>query len=134
MPRKVIGQFTIDMKLPSLNEVIEANRNNKYTGSRMKKKIETDIGNFITIAKCLGTLYPVGEEPIVIFIEWHEGNKRRDADNIESAQKFILDALQKYGILVKDSRKYVKQVYHKIFDDSDHHYSIVRLCEVTEDD
>ena len=49
--------------------------------------------------------------------EWHEKTKKRDADNIASAKKFILDALVKMGVLQDDSRKYVKGFYDVIVDD-----------------
>jgi Holliday junction resolvase RusA-like endonuclease len=49
--------------------------------------------------------------------EWHEKTKRRDADNIAFAKKFILDALVKMGVLPNDSRKYVKGFYDVIIDD-----------------
>lgn len=49
--------------------------------------------------------------------EWHERTKKRDADNIASTKKFILDALVKNGVLEDDSRKYVKGFYDVIVDD-----------------
>ena len=45
-----------------------------------------------------------------------ERTKRRDADNIQSSAKFILDALKSCGVIKDDSRRYVTQVYHKIVD------------------
>jgi Holliday junction resolvase RusA-like endonuclease len=57
------------------------------------------------------------EKPCEIFIEWHEKTKRRDCDNIQSAQKFILDALQHCKIIENDSRKYIKQIHHTVIDD-----------------
>lgn len=61
--------------------------------------------------------------------EWHERTKKRDADNIASAKKFILDALVKGGVLVDDSRKYVKGFYDVIVDDKED-FVIVELIEV----
>ncbi len=55
---------------------------------------------------------------VVVSFEWHERTKKRDADNIASAKKFILDALVKCGVLVDDSRKYVKGFHDTIIDDS----------------
>lgn len=56
---------------------------------------------------------------VVVHFEWHERTKKRDADNIASAKKFILDALVKNGVLVDDSRKYVKGFYDVVLDDTE---------------
>lgn len=109
--------FRIDTRLPSMNDWISANRANKYTGAKLKRETEETIGYFILAAKCRGQIAAV-KVPVIIEIEWHESNKKRDADNIQSAQKFILDALQEQGILINDSRRYVKQIYHRIIDDT----------------
>lgn len=61
--------------------------------------------------------------------EWHEKTQRRDYDNIASAKKFILDALVKNGVLVDDSRKYVKGGYDVIIDDKED-FVIVELVEI----
>ena len=45
--------------------------------------------------------------PVRLNFIWYEKTKRRDPDNVASAKKFILDALQKQGILPNDSRKYI---------------------------
>ena len=108
--------FKIDQRLPSMNEVTAANRSNRYVGAKMKRKVEEEIGWYIVAARHKGTLKPT-REPVEIFIEWHERTKKRDADNIISSTKFILDALQKQGILVNDNRRYVRQIYSKIIDD-----------------
>lgn len=60
---------------------------------------------------------------------WHERTKKRDADNIAFAKKFILDALVKMRVLEDDSRKYVKGFYDTIVDDKTD-YVIVELVEV----
>ena len=53
----------------------------------------------------------------MVRFEWHERTKKRDADNIASAKKFILDALVKMKVLEDDSRKFVKGFYDVIVDD-----------------
>ena len=37
----------------------------------------------------------------------YEQTKRRDKDNVAFAKKFILDALQKSGVLKNDNNKYI---------------------------
>ena len=112
-----INTFTIKAKLPSLNDVIAKNRANKYYANSFKQDIEEVIGWAIKQARVMKTLKPVNK-PCIIKMEWHEATKRRDVDNIQSSQKFVLDSMVKNGILQNDSRRYVKQVYHEIIDDS----------------
>lgn len=102
----------IDAKLPSLNEVVAKNRANRYMGAKMKREVQDMIGWYIRKSD----LKPV--DCCTISIKWHEKTRRRDVDNIQSAQKFILDALVENGILKDDSRRYVRQIYHEIIDDT----------------
>lgn len=111
-----INTFTIKRKLPSLNEVIAKNRANRYYGAKFKADIEEAIGWDIKQALTIGSLKPI-KTPCEIHIEFHEATKKRDADNIQSSQKFILDAMVKNGVLQNDSRRYVKQIHHTIVDD-----------------
>lgn len=111
-----MNYFIIDAKLPSLNQYQNACRANKYQGANFKKEVETVIGWAIRQAVCKGELKPT-DKPIVLHFEWHEKTKRRDADNIASAKKFILDALQKQKIIPNDNRKYVKGFHDTIIDD-----------------
>lgn len=103
-------------KLPSLNDYIAANRSNKYMGANFKRDVEEVIGWSIKQALASKTLYKP-KTAVILRFEWHERTKRRDADNIASAKKFILDALVKNGVLIDDSRKYVKGFYDLIVDD-----------------
>ena len=119
-----MAEFIIKDKLPSLNDVIEKNRTNRYAGAKLKRDIETCIGWAIKEA----ALKPI-TNPCVIEIEWHEATKRRDVDNIHSSVKFILDALVKNGILKNDSRRYVKQIYHTVVDNTTN-YVVVRIKEI----
>lgn len=123
-----INTFTVHAKLPSLNDVINVNRNNRYQGNNFKKEIEEVIGWDIKRALAAGTLKPV-EKPCVIYIEFHESSKRRDVDNIQSSQKFLLDSMVRNGVLKNDSRRYVKQTYPVVVDDSED-FVVVKIEEV----
>lgn len=122
---KVMNEFTINRRLPSLNDVIDQNRTNRFKGANFKKDIEEAIGWDIKQALTKGTLKPINE-PCVVFIIWHEKTRRRDVDNIQSSQKFILDALVKNKVLPNDNRRYVTQVEHKVVD-SDTDKVVVKL-------
>lgn len=110
--------FTIYEKLPSLNQVIDKNRSNRFAGAKLKKDVEEIISVHIRQALKNGELKPI-TTPCIIKIDWYEKTKRRDADNIQSSQKFILDALVKTGVLPDDGRKYVTQVCHRIIDSNE---------------
>ena len=45
--------------------------------------------------------------PCIVHMLFIEPNRRRDADNVESAKKFILDALVKSGVLLNDNPRWV---------------------------
>lgn len=123
-----MNTFKINQKLPSLNEWWNALGSNKFVGYKFKRDIEEVIGWSIKQALTSKTLRkPNGA--VIINFEWHEKTKRRDADNIASAKKFILDALVKNGVLEDDSRKFVKGFYDKIIDDKED-YVLVELIEI----
>lgn len=130
MSRKT-GLFVIDKQLPSLNQYISANRSNKYAGAKFKKEQEEYIGWCIKKALANGCLTTF-DKPVTVFIDWYEKDKRRDCDNIQSSQKFILDALQQQGVIPNDNRKYVKQIYHNVCDTTEPTFVAVSIieCEV----
>ena len=72
----------------------------------MKRNVEEGILWAIKAARSRGDVRPA-MGPVVVSFEWHESNKRRDLDNIYSAKKFILDAMQKAGIIKSDSPAHV---------------------------
>ena len=123
-----INTFTIKAKLPSLNDVIDKNRTNRFAGNNFKQEIQEVIGWEIKQALTKKTLKPV-ENPCIIEIEWHEKTRRRDVDNIQSSQKFILDALVQNKVLKNDSQRYVKQVYHEVYNDNDD-FVVVTIKEI----
>ncbi len=107
----------IKQKLPSLNEYTAACRTNAYKGAKFKAEVEEVIGWAIKQAVTSKSLRkPSGA--VMVRFEWHERTKKRDADNIASAKKFILDALVKMRVLEDDSRKYVKGFHDEIVDDA----------------
>lgn len=116
MDNMLHNYFKIDMKLPSLNEMILKNRTNRYMGAKLKRQVQDDIGWFIQLAIHNDSLHPVMKES-VLNIHYHEKTRRRDVDNIQSAQKFILDALVEQGILPDDSQKWVSQIFSTVVHD-----------------
>ena len=96
-----LQSVAIEQRLPGLNEYINALNINRYKGNALKREAQDAIGLAIKRAR----LEPVTAYPVFVFFEWHEKTRRRDLDNIASAKKFILDALQECGILEGDGQK-----------------------------
>lgn len=94
-------QFEIPFMLPGLNQVNAANRTNPYAGAKLKRDVDNGICGIIRSAGIQPVRYPC-----IVHMTFCEPG-RRDADNVESAKKFILDALVKSGIIVNDNPKHV---------------------------
>lgn len=107
------NHFTIKARLPSLNDYINACRTHWASGAKLKQETEELIVWSIRAAVNKGEAWPVERPAQIIFI-WHEHGMRRDLDNIYSAKKYILDAMQKAGIIKNDDRKHVTALYDAI--------------------
>ena len=114
----------IQMKLPSLNEYIRAERTNRYMGANMKRSTQDGIAWFIR-------KLPKFEKPVFIHFHWVEKTSKRDLDNIAFAKKFILDALVENGKLKDDSQKYVKG-FTDTFEKGKEYQAVVVIEEVNE--
>ncbi|MGN1121994.1 MAG: hypothetical protein ACI4RV_06475 [Eubacteriales bacterium] len=126
--------FIIPEKLPGLNDYIHAINRNKFIGNRLKRDVQDKIGLYILSAARGGKLSPVAVYPVTVAFEWHETNMRRDLDNITSAKKFILDALQEYGILKGDGQKYVSGIPDSFCIPSSYDGVKITLCEYRRED
>ena len=111
-----VNWFTIEERLPGLNDYTRACRSHWSKGAEYKRRVEESIIWYIKAAQGRGLLHPTSGR-IVLHIEWHESDMRRDVDNIVFAKKFILDAMQKAGIIPDDNRKHVAGVFDEIIDD-----------------
>lgn len=107
-------RFIIPGRLPCMNDLIAANRLNKYAGAGVKKKTQRQI-ILILQPQVQGQRFT---EKVNIRIEYYEKDMRRDEDNVMSAAKFILDAMQDMDIILNDSRKYV-HLTQEVFTDRD---------------
>ena len=121
--------FTVPTRLPSLNEYIDACRTNRYKGAKLKADTEAVIALAVMQALQRGELRRP-TPPVRIAFTWHESTKRRDADNVASAKKYILDAMQSVGVIPNDSRKYVKGFTDDVVDDT-RDFVEVKIYEVT---
>lgn len=104
--------FTIPGRLPSLNEYISACNRAWFIGESFKKKQMRLIGTFIQAARV-----PAYTRPITVYFKWIERDKRRDRDNIRSAEKYVMDALKNTRRIKNDTRKWVLDSFHEIAED-----------------
>jgi Holliday junction resolvase RusA-like endonuclease len=118
--------FTVEYKLPGMNEYTNANRSGPQVGASMKKYAEEVIFYAIRQAK----IQPVSR-PVILSYIWTEPGAKRDADNIAVAQKFVQDALVNAGVLPGDSMKHVKGFNH-VFRDGKKHGVQVTIVEIEE--
>ena len=94
-------KLELDMPFVTLNEYINAERQNKYVAANIKKQ-QTNTVCFLAKNKItLQTgLYDV-------HFTWIKPNNKKDHDNIAFAKKFILDGLVKAGIIENDTSKFI---------------------------
>lgn len=91
--------FTIDGRLPGLNELINADRRNVHAGNHMKQENQEAVQMYIF--RDLRRLHI--EDPVLLHYRFYDPNKKRDLDNISGfAHKIIQDALVSTGVLKND--------------------------------
>lgn len=104
-------KFTIQGRLPGLNDIVNSSRGNYHKANNQKKQAQREI--VLQLPRCKVTKYPVE-----ITVTFFEPSNRRDCDNvIAGGCKVICDALVDKGILIDDSRKYVSQIHSLVFTD-----------------
>jgi Holliday junction resolvase RusA-like endonuclease len=100
-------KFVIQGRLPGLNEIVNANRGNRYAGAGQKKK-ETRRCALEIIRQTTGRI----AGPFAIRVTWIERDLRRDPDNVCAGIKFIADALVEVGRIPNDTREFVREIRH----------------------
>lgn len=85
---------------PTLNDIIAAAQRNRYVYATMKRVWTNKIA---TLAKRCRRY----EGQVHLEFTWKVKNGRRDADNLVTAAKFIIDGLVKASIIKDDSLKYI---------------------------
>lgn len=97
--------LVIHGRLPGLNELIDAERRNRYAGANLKKKAENIVRTYIR--QQLHGYKP--KTPVTLYYYFYEKNRRRDLDNVFSlCAKVVQDSLVKEGIIDNDGWDYVK--------------------------
>ena len=98
--REVNDHFTIDTKLPGLNQLIESAKKDPHVYARLKKKYTKLVIREIIRQNCV-PYRPY--DHVRISITYYEEGSDRDPDNINAAMKFICDAIEITGIVTDDN-------------------------------
>lgn len=124
----MMAEFVIQGTLPGLNEYINAERRNRYTGAALKKRAQSIVAIY---ARSLDRWRP--EKPVHMIYHWYEPNQRRDKDNISSfGRKVIQDALVQIGVLNDDGWKDISGFEDRFYVDRKNPRIVVELIEEEE--
>lgn len=96
-------EFTIKDRMPNLNDYVNALKKHRNAGDDMR-----DEWHDVVVQECRVAGLGRFTEPVFIEFNWYEPNYKRDIDNVAFAKKFILDGLQKAGVLQNDNYRWVK--------------------------
>lgn len=92
--------YVIMGNLAKLNEHDNANRSNRFGGAALKKRMNE------LVIEALEGAEPV-TKPCMIGFKWFYSGKH-DFDNIRFGAKYVLDGMQKAGVLPNDNQNWVK--------------------------
>ena len=101
-------KFTINRRLPSLNDYINKCKHNTRIAAAFKRNWDNLIC-YEVLSQLKGLQV---NKQVYVHIHYIEENQKRDIDNIYSASKYILDALVKMKVLKNDSPRYVKDIFN----------------------
>lgn len=122
-------KFTIHGTLPGLNELIEAERRNRFVGAKLKKQCETVV---MRSARSLGNVE--FNEPVYMVYHWYEKDRRRDKDNVCAfGRKIIQDALVKARFLKNDGWKNIAGFEDRFEVDAKNPRVVVEIWAVEEE-
>ena len=82
-------KLIIDGRLPCMNDLINANRQNRFKGATLKRKTQEMIAMQLR-GQIKNTQF---KKKVLVYIKYFEKDERRDEDNVTSGAKFILDAM-----------------------------------------
>lgn len=94
-------------RLPGMNEMINANRTNRYIGAKVKSGWSHELSAEFA-AQAAGRKMTRHATAYLYF--WEKDNRRDDDNVIGGGCKVILDALTMAGIIPDDSPKYLHVV------------------------
>lgn len=106
-----VKTFIIRGSLPTLNELIKADRTSHFVGNKLKQGWQNRI--VMCLKKTMKDVH--FENPVNLQFVFYEPTRKRDPDNVSAfARKVILDAMVKCEIIPNDTFKYIRSI-HDIF-------------------
>jgi Holliday junction resolvase RusA-like endonuclease len=104
----MIYRICIAGRLPGLNDMIASQGRPWWVGRGVKEKAMKNV-----MKQLLAENTPKFQVPITLRIKWIEKDARRDRDNVSGGgAKILLDAMKQLGVIINDSRRWVKDIRH----------------------
>lgn len=120
-----MANFTIQGKLPTINEYISDCRRNPHLGAKMKRECEE-----MTMWSMNG-IKNLHFNKVILHYRFFEPNQKRDKDNVFAfATKVVQDAMQELGMIDNDGWKNIENFTHDFFVDKDNPRIEVYIEEV----
>lgn len=123
-----MNKIIIPLPLASMNEYSNAQRAHKAKGARMKKTNTHFCKMYVLKAMREGFELST---PCKLKFTWIVPNKRKDADNIASAKKFILDGMQDAKLIENDNLNHITGFVDEFIVDKTA-LSVVEITELEE--
>jgi hypothetical protein len=102
----LISTLTIQPLPPTLNQIIDENRKNRYIAAKTKKEESDRVA-----IECYAQALPRYPGKVWLEFCWHVSNFGTDPDNVSAAAKYILDGMVQAEVLTKDSLMTIQSPY-----------------------
>ena len=122
-------RFVLPGVLPGMNEVTNANRTHWAAGAKQKRTLTEGIA-WVLREQARHMTGQIGLADYTF--TWYERNRKRDPDNIASATKYVMDALQAAGIIANDGWRNVRSILHRFAVDKDNPRVEICIAEVND--
>ena len=117
-------QFSLEGKLPTLNEELKKAKGHWGAYASTKRKVEKRIRTQIAAQG----VPEVKEYPVKIEVTWICGTKhKRDLDNVSLGLKYIQDALVASKIIKDDNYLHIAEITHKYEYQKDYFGQVVKI-------
>lgn len=112
--------FTLGCLPPTLNEITDVARRNRYRSAQMKKEWTDYVAR-----KCSKTMTRMRGKKVYLECIWFVKNFARDPDNVKAASKFIMDGLVNARKLEDDKLSIIQSPILHWFEKVSNHDSLV---------
>lgn len=117
-------RLVIPGTLPTMNQIIAASKRHHMQYSNMKNRDTNRVASLAREQK-------IGKfDKVNLVFTWYCKDRRRDKDGIMAGQKFVLDGLQKAGVIENDGWRQVGDITHKFAIDKKNPRVELELVEV----